>query len=594
MSSCGTDWQNQDGMTEHTISDDGNVQVPIPFNFPYGYNGNNFTTSWMFSNGVVGFMSPTGSFCCNGTDVANGDWTNYTGLPYFSYSIAALWTDLIDLNVDYDGDGIDDTGFFTHEVDTDGDGSVDTLRYLWRNISEFYNQETKNTFGVEIDTNGGIEIHHFEIDIRNHNVTVGVFGDVTNGEISQYEYHAQGYQNDTYTMYTFDLENACKDNPLISPVCSGYEEAYAEVVYNQQCAANPLYDIGCTGYDQAYYDQQCQIDPLYDSGCSGYTEAYYGQQCSLDPLYDIGCDGYEVAYLEQQCELNQLYDTQCPLYEQTYYETYVLPGLEEIQNDIVGNDSTDPTQIATETQDDFLVSDPVESITSVEVTGDAQVDEILRGNNDVATDIVVMDFGSVEMESVETGQDFETIETGQGGEPEQEPQTEIEVIAELEMELDEPNETESESSGDVEEPVGGSGDEESSEPEQGSEGSSEDGDKGEAESSEQTRDAPTKEQKQESKRKKLKQIATKKAMQLANRMASAATLEAQQAVQLQVLRLMGFNPDFSAYQDVTITEQTFYADEQLPDAKIPNSRRGLRNGLAQQLLHEKMVDMQWK
>lgn len=144
MSSCGDDWKTQEGMTEYSISDDGNVQVPIPFDFPYGYDGRTFTNSWMFSNGVVGFMSPTGSFCCNGIDVANGDWSNYTGLPYFSFSIAALWTDLINLNVDIDGDGIKDSGFFTQEVDTDNDGQVDTLRYLWRNISEYYNRDTAN------------------------------------------------------------------------------------------------------------------------------------------------------------------------------------------------------------------------------------------------------------------------------------------------------------------------------------------------------------------------------------------------------------------------------------------------------------------
>ena len=39
MSSCGDEWKTQDGMTEYSISDDGNVQVPIPFNFP------NFSTS---------------------------------------------------------------------------------------------------------------------------------------------------------------------------------------------------------------------------------------------------------------------------------------------------------------------------------------------------------------------------------------------------------------------------------------------------------------------------------------------------------------------------------------------------------------------
>ena len=132
MSSCGDDWTTQDGMNEYNISDDGRVEIDLPFTFPF--QGNNYVKSWMYSNGVVGFMSNSAHFCCNGIDVANGDFTNYTGLPYFSYSIAALWTDLRDYNVDVDGDGVNDTGFFTQEVDTNNNGQTDTLRYLWRNI----------------------------------------------------------------------------------------------------------------------------------------------------------------------------------------------------------------------------------------------------------------------------------------------------------------------------------------------------------------------------------------------------------------------------------------------------------------------------
>jgi len=30
-----------------------------------------------------------------------------------------------------------------------------------------------------------------------------------------------------------------------------------------------------------------------------------------------------------------------------------------------------------------------------------------------------------------------------------------------------------------------------------------------------------------------------------------------------------------------------------PDSTVPDSRRGLRNGLAQQLLHEQMVELQY-
>ena len=153
-----------DGATQHTIYDDGRVQIDLPFDYTLG--GQTFITSWMYSNGVVGFLSaPNGMvphFCCSGQDVAqmaaNG---TLPGIPYFNYSIAALWTDLIDLNVDVDGDGVDDSGFFTKELDTNNDGQVDTLRYYWRYISEFYSTEALNSFGIEITDANTVEIHHF-------------------------------------------------------------------------------------------------------------------------------------------------------------------------------------------------------------------------------------------------------------------------------------------------------------------------------------------------------------------------------------------------------------------------------------------------
>ena len=63
---------------EHTIADDGWVEVPLDFTFPFW--GNTYTTSFMFANGVVGFISPndipgTGivndGLCCSGIDFEN-------------------------------------------------------------------------------------------------------------------------------------------------------------------------------------------------------------------------------------------------------------------------------------------------------------------------------------------------------------------------------------------------------------------------------------------------------------------------------------------------------------------------------------------
>jgi hypothetical protein len=108
----------------------------------------------------------------------------------------------------------------------------------------------------------------------------------------------------------------CLANPLSSPDCPGYQQAYL----TQQCTANPLYDSSCPGYAMAYHDQQCSINALYASTCPGYQQAYFTQQCTANPLYDTACPGYQQAYFDQQCGLDPFYDTTCPGYAQAYYD----------------------------------------------------------------------------------------------------------------------------------------------------------------------------------------------------------------------------------------------------------------------------------
>lgn len=111
--------------------------------------------------------------------------------------------------------------------------------------------------------------------------------------------------------YTFD---ACSSNPLSNPSCSGYAQAYL----TQQCTANPLYSTECSGYAAAYQQQQCTINPLYSPQCSGYAVAYHDQQCSISPLYASDCIGYRQAYHDQQCTINPLYATDCVGYASAY------------------------------------------------------------------------------------------------------------------------------------------------------------------------------------------------------------------------------------------------------------------------------------
>lgn len=107
----------------------------------------------------------------------------------------------------------------------------------------------------------------------------------------------------------------CDQNTLYNSACPGYATAY----YNYMCSANALYHTGCSGYAAAYFDQQCSLDPLHNQKCPGYADAYFVQQCTADSLYNSGCAGYAQAYFDQQCLLDTLYNSQCPGYETAYF-----------------------------------------------------------------------------------------------------------------------------------------------------------------------------------------------------------------------------------------------------------------------------------
>jgi hypothetical protein len=230
---------------QHQISDDGYARVPLQFAFPY--YGRVFTESYMFSNGVVGFLNPTNHFCCAGYDITQPNHP-------FSFAIMPLQTDLLN----YQGK------FLT-------EGTPHYQRYKWENISEFGRPDNLNTFGVEIKPSGYIGIHYEKINIDpSRPVTMGMTGD---SSLNQYtlNYYGAGFsRTENVSNIAQSTGDMCLSNPLFSPSCAGYAQAFL----NQQCGLNALYDSSCAGYTQAYYNQQCSINPLYDRGCSGYNEAY--------------------------------------------------------------------------------------------------------------------------------------------------------------------------------------------------------------------------------------------------------------------------------------------------------------------------------
>jgi len=77
--------------------------------------------------------------------------------------------------------------------------------------------------------------------------------------------------------------------------------------------------------------------------------------------------------------------------------------------------------------------------------------------------------------------------------------------------------------------------------------------------------------------------ASKNALALANGISQDAIISA-----------MGYTSDITVYYTAQLDGGS-YADAPMPvDGKIPENKRGLRNGLAQQVLHEQMVDLQYQ
>ena len=470
-----------------------------------------------------------------------------------------------------------------------------------------------------------------------------------------YSQFCDGYE-EAYAQYQFDQN--CAANTLFDENCPGYATAYfdyqcsanslynsecpgyATAYYNYQCSADPLYDAGCPGYATAYYNLQCSANPLYETGCQGYEEAYFTQQCTVNPLYDTECDGYDTAYynaqctasplydsgceghFEAQCEANTLYDFRCTGYEQAYFDQqctfnpqydeqcpgYVEPVVETSPEDLVDDGTGTGDAIV-----DSVIDIPAPTIPELIIMPQPPAP--------APEPIVVEPIIEVEVETIEVVT-VEQIEA----EVEQQLEVEVEPVEEIVVEpvreepveetVDEPIEetveenttedtTEDKTEDTTEETVEEDTVEEETKEEEVKEESKEEKEETVEETKEETVEPVatkkvtkvSKKQKEKSKRAKMKKIIKDKLKKLAEVMGKAATLEQQQAVQAQISALINYVPGFNAYGQMYIPGTEFYQPDDMwryKDKKVPENNRGLLNGLASELLHEKMVDQQYK
>ena len=203
------DLKNNPLATNVTMGDDSNVRVPLGFTFPF--YGQQFTESWMYSNGAVNFKSGSapGGFCCSGINLNTLRDTSY------NYSIVPLWTDLIALQ-----------GGKHYTL-----GTSNSMTYGWYGVSEYADANKRSTFELTIESTGKINTVFSGAHVSAHQVTSGMIGDISKGEYYQY-YNGNNLITGAFgwsTNSTGTVYDPCKENPLSSATCSGFSTALANL-----------------------------------------------------------------------------------------------------------------------------------------------------------------------------------------------------------------------------------------------------------------------------------------------------------------------------------------------------------------------------
>ena len=527
--------------TEVTIPDDGYVEVPLDFAFPF--YGQNFTTSFMFSNGVVMFVHPNTNtsygLCCDGPDVEgllNGTNTgnqNYilNNLNALNFSISPFLTDLIQRN----GQG----KFYIQ-------GDETFQRYFWENVMEYYDTTTENTFDLTIKPDGDIAYNYTKLDIKNHQIFVGTVGDLQQNQYKQYFLHNArvdgGYywtsEQGSQPVWVPENASICEAQPLSDPLCDGYAEALGNQEYNFQCSVDATYDPGCPGYDTANAIGNSTDDI---SGDFSFDTPDVTGDSIIDDIISFEFDDFDF----------------------NFDDFSVAPELVEI--DIL--DFEVPDDISFDLPETSQDGDQMQEIAMLEMP-DGALDELpeIQINEEVEEIDENFDEPAIEEEPIEEPAPEETNEE-EIDEPEVEEEREEETTEEetTEEEIDEPEPVEEENAGEEEV------------------------------DQEETKDEKEdKKRKKSDKKSKIKIIIAKKSAEMSERLALATSLEAQIQAQNLAMALINFNQGFGAYR-YTMPGGNLQSNEIPYSTKqMSDSNRGLLNGLAQQILHEKMVDMQYK
>jgi hypothetical protein len=275
------DLRNFNGATDMSAQDDGTSQV-FNLGFDFDFFGQTFDKAYMASNGclILGQLATGNNWekNCTQYEPSEAPNTNYTMYPF--------WTDLI-----MGGN----SSMLAMQVDN-------KVIFGWYEMWEYY-RDSKNTFELWLYPNNSYEARYSELDIKDHDVFIGIQGNENEretyyfhdkcftGQVNSKECVSQDWND---TAINFDLEN--NGSLLVGEALD---------------CSNPLNDTSCAGYWEAYDDQQCDLDPQYGPFCRGYTQedsvAYFDEE-----QVDYGFNEEDLWYDE---EYDEWLDPNDPCYQ---------------------------------------------------------------------------------------------------------------------------------------------------------------------------------------------------------------------------------------------------------------------------------------
>lgn len=326
-----------------------------------------------------------------------------------------------------------------------------------------------------------------------------------------------------------------------------------DVNYEQVHIKNHAVTVGVVGdlsvgeYEQWFYNHPTNGAVFWNSQQDDPVEITSGESvCSVVPDSHISCLYYPEEYANnvynQQCELDPLYDYGCDGFSDAYIDEYV-----EEEPEVWEEEQVEQVFVIEEPPVFEVINiEPLEDYTLTATTLEEALPEMEDLFEELSQEELIEEI-EAELEEFLEPEEEELDEQEQEEEPVQEEQT-----------TEEPQQEEIVEVTTVEEPV------------------------------------LVEKKKEQSKKEKMREIISNKLKNLATEMGKAVSLEEQQKLQSLVLALLNYNAGFSNYS-YSLVDGVFYEDRGIYlDKDIPDNKRGLRNGLANEILHKKLMDLQWQ